>query len=116
MPELWLKDAISWLSLAIEAVASLIIAIGATEAVIKTTLFFFKKDKKQENRSTRLHLGRWLTLALEFLLAADILRTAVKPNWNEIGQLAAIATIRTALNYFLEREIKQEESSRNQDA
>ncbi len=43
---------------------------------------------------------------LEFQLAADILRTAVAPSFEEIGQLAAVAAIRTALNYFLERDIK----------
>jgi uncharacterized membrane protein len=42
------------------------------------------------------------------LLGADILRTAVEPSWDEIGRLAAIATIRTALNYFLQREIAAE--------
>jgi uncharacterized membrane protein len=56
----------------------------------------------------RLTLGRWLGVALEFELAADILNTAVTPTWNEIGKLAAIATLRTALNYFLQRDIDQE--------
>jgi uncharacterized membrane protein len=41
-------------------------------------------------------------------LAADILNTAVTPSWNDIEKLAAIAALRTALNYFLEREIQQE--------
>ena len=58
--------------------------------------------------SVRLALGRSLALSLEFLLGADILRTAVEPSWDEIGRLAAIATIRTALNYFLQREIAAE--------
>jgi uncharacterized membrane protein len=53
-------------------------------------------------------LGRWLAVALEFELAADILNTAVTPTWNDIEKLVAIATLRTALNYFLEREIRQE--------
>ena len=57
-------------------------------------------------------LGRWLALALEFLLAADILRTAVAPSWSEIGQLAAIATIRTALNFFLQIEIDRADQRR----
>jgi uncharacterized membrane protein len=47
-------------------------------------------------------------VTLEFELAADILNTAVTPTWNEIGKLAAIATLRTALNYFLQRDIDQE--------
>lgn len=53
-------------------------------------------------------LGRWLAVALEFELAADILNTAVTPTWSDIAKLGAIATLRTALNYFLEREIELE--------
>ena len=53
----------------------------------------------------RLGLARALGLGLEFLLAADIMRTAVAPTWTEIGQLAAIAALRTALNFFIQREL-----------
>ncbi len=58
--------------------------------------------------TVRLDVGRFLTLGLEFQLAGDILRTAIAPTFREIGELAAIATIRTALNYFLSREIARE--------
>ncbi len=57
----------------------------------------------------RLSLGRSLALALELELGADILKTAVAPTWNDIGLLAAIAVLRTALNYFLERELRNAE-------
>lgn len=48
-----------------------------------------------------------MVLALEFQVAADILRTAVAPTWNEIGQLAAVIVLRTALNFFLQMEIEK---------
>ena len=57
----------------------------------------------------RLSLGRSLALALELELGADILKTAIAPTWNDIGLLAAIAVLRTALNYFLERELRNAE-------
>lgn len=63
--------------------------------------------------SIRLALGRSLALGLEFLLAADILNTAVAPTWEQVGLLAAIAAIRTGLNYFLSRELEQ--ASRGRD-
>jgi uncharacterized membrane protein len=50
--------------------------------------------------------ARWLILGLEFMLAADIVRTVIAPTWVEIGQLAAIALIRTFLNFFLERDLE----------
>jgi hypothetical protein len=58
--------------------------------------------------AARLTLARFLALALEFQLGADILSTAVAPSWDAIGKLAAIAVIRTALNYFLGREMQDE--------
>ena len=63
-----------------------------------------------------MRVARRLAVALEFELAADILRTAVAPTWNEIGQLAAIAALRTALNYFLGKETDKEASSEHRDA
>jgi uncharacterized membrane protein len=56
----------------------------------------------------RLDLGRFLALGLEFQLGADILRTAVAPTFAELAQLATIAAIRTALNFFLGLEIKEQ--------
>ena len=56
----------------------------------------------------RHHLGRWLSMALEFQLAADIVATTVNPDGEQLSQLAAVALIRTFLNVFLAREIAQE--------
>jgi uncharacterized membrane protein len=63
-----------------------------------------------ERRFTRIRLGlgRYLALGLEFQLASDILSTAIAPTFEEIGKLAAIATIRTALNHFLGKELREE--------
>jgi uncharacterized membrane protein len=47
-----------------------------------------------------------IILALEFTLAADIIRSAVAPSWDAIGRLGAIAAIRIALNFFLARDIE----------
>lgn len=62
----------------------------------------------------RLQLGRSLGLGLEFAVASDILRTAVAPTRKDIVNLGAIVLLRTLLNYFLEREIKQGEQSRSE--
>jgi uncharacterized membrane protein len=94
------------LSVAIEAGAGLIIGVAALEATIRALFIFAHRGMPETAKEqARLRLGRWLALALEFELAADILRTAVAPTWNEIGQLAAIVILRTVLNYFLQKEI-----------
>jgi uncharacterized membrane protein len=95
-----------YLAAGVEAGAGLIIAFAAFEAILRALLLFVARTSQQESKEEiRLHLGRWLALALEFELAADILRTAIAPTWNEIGQLAAIVVLRTVLNYFLQQEI-----------
>lgn len=56
----------------------------------------------------RLNFGRWLSVALEFQLGADIANTTVAPSFEALGKLGLIAVIRTFLNYFLTRELAEE--------
>ncbi len=107
----YLQQITYFLAAAVEACAGVIIGLAAIQATIRALILFFgklysnKQTEVPQTENIRLRLGRWLALALEFELAADILRTAIAPSWSEIGQLAAIAAIRTALNYFLQQEI-----------
>ena len=94
------------LSLAVELLAAIIIGIGILQFLFKYVPGLFKKNQHTHNTWLRVQFGSSLTIALELLLAADILETAVAPTWEDIGKLAAIAAIRTALNYFLEKEMK----------
>ncbi len=111
------KILIAFAARGIEFAAAFIITIAALQATVRAVLLFFRTDAtaKQKN-DVRLTLARWLALGLEFELAADILNTAVTPTWSEIEKLAAIATLRTALNYFLERELAQEAQPAQQAA
>lgn len=96
-----------WLKLAIEATGAMIIGIGVVVAATRFTKTFFS-PLRHDFTVIRLTLARFLALALEFQLGADILSTAVAPTWEQIGKLGAIAIIRTALNYFLTREMQEE--------
>lgn len=104
---------ITFLAEAAQLGGGVIIGFAIAEAFLRAgkTFFLSLRSSSQFNsvsvESTRLRLGRWLSLALEFQLAADILKTAVAPTWDEIGQLAAIAVLRTALNFFLQREVEK---------
>jgi uncharacterized membrane protein len=92
-------------SRAVEILAAVIIGI----AVIKTLYNYFSvlKSSKISKEEIRVQFGSSVAVSLELLLGADVLATAVAPSWDDIGKLAAIAVLRTALNYFLERELKQ---------
>jgi uncharacterized membrane protein len=103
-----LRDTVAVLVLVVEACGAAVIIIGALWAFAR---FLWVGARRRDTRSfvpVRLTLGRFLALGLEFQLASDILTTAVAPTFEEIGKLAAIATIRTALNYFLGKEIAEE--------
>ncbi len=96
------------LKLIAEIASVIIVAIG-----IAISLYIFVRtiiSRRSTNYSRlRVVLGRFLIVGLEFQLAGDIIGTAVAPSWEQIAQLAAIALIRTFLNYFLNREISIEE-------
>jgi uncharacterized membrane protein len=81
---------------------------GAVEALARVlTPAFVRQSTPGVRRAAWVRFATWLLLGLEFELAADVIRTAISPTWNDIGQLGAIATIRTVLNYFLEKDIER---------
>lgn len=102
------RTLVLWLIILTEALAAIAIGLGIWLTVKRLVVSRRKGDAYE---TARLTLARFLALALEFQLAADVLGTAVAPSWTQIGKLGAIAVIRTALNYFLAGEIKEEEES-----
>lgn len=98
---------VSWLKLIVELTGAVIIAIGIGLAFTEFVRVLIASQPENYNK-IRLLLARYLALALEFQLGADILSTAISPSWDQIGKLGAIAVIRTALNYFLSMEMREE--------
>ena len=101
-----IANLVLWLKLVIEAIGALVIGVGMILASLRFTKGSFPPAAR-DFIDARLTLARFLAIALEFQLGADILSTAVAPSWDAIGKLAAIAIIRTALNYFLSREMQE---------
>ena len=97
----------SYIALSVEAIAAAMIAYGTIEAVIRLAPTLVGRGPIGRRRDVWRRFGMWLLLGLEFELAADIVRSAIAPTWTDIGQLAAIAAIRTFLNYFLESDIEK---------
>ncbi|TGE28300.1 DUF1622 domain-containing protein [Hymenobacter metallicola] len=101
-------SAVQWLKLGIETVGAFIIGLGILVAGRLFVLALWHR-RTADFTAIRLTLARYLALALEFQLGADILSTAIAPSWEQIGKLGAIAVIRTALNFFLSKEMKDEQ-------
>ena len=96
------------LRLVVEATAAFWIMIGVGWAVAAMVAAHVRHHP-EDFRRIRLRFSRYLSLALEFQLAADLLSTAISPTFQELGRLGIIAVIRTGLNFFLSKEIKEEQ-------
>jgi len=99
------------IALAAELVCVLTVALGAALTVVRVVIALVhgKGTDQATRRAIFVGFAGWIILALEFALGADIVRTAIAPSWDDIGQLAAIAAVRTALNYFLEKDVQERE-------
>jgi uncharacterized membrane protein len=107
LPEDTLRTVVDTLVRLVEAAGAVVIFIGALIAVVQFVRALPRRDP-HAFVPVRLSLGRYLALGLEFQLASDVLRTAIAPSFAELGKLAAVAAIRTALNFFLAREVAEE--------
>jgi uncharacterized membrane protein len=98
--------------LLIEAAAVLVVSFGSLEALFKLLVVMAKPGASHGMRKAIWRrFGVWLLLGLEFALAADIITSVISPTWEDIGELGAIAVIRTFLNYFLEHDLENAETA-----
>jgi len=91
---------------AVEILSALIIGAAVLQVLWDYGRSSFGLKHVISKEAIRVQFGSSVAVALELMLGADVLATAVAPSWDELGKLATIAIIRTALNYFLERELK----------
>jgi uncharacterized membrane protein len=100
-------------SMLVEAAAVLIVFYGAVESFAKLMWIVATPSATLgERKALWRRFGVWLLLGLEFELAADIIGSVISPTWMDIGELGAIAVIRTFLNYFLEKDLEHAKESR----
>ncbi|MFL5025394.1 MAG: DUF1622 domain-containing protein [Microvirga sp.] len=102
----WLIFATETAILVIDAMALVVIVFGTVEAFVTgLRLMITRSANGAEKREVWLRYGRALVAGLTFQLAADIIETSITTDWEAVGRIAAIAVIRTFLNYFLERDL-----------
>ncbi len=108
--EALLGHIVFFLEVTLEIIAIFIIASAVLIALQRLLRRIGRVGNYETWESIRLELGLALALSLEFLLAADIVATAVSPSWDAIGKLSAVTGIRTFLNFFLEKEVQELEA------
>lgn len=104
----WLDAVTEPVVVIIYAIALLIIVVGTAQAALAMARALWRPLGEQGARDTFLRYARWLVAALTFQLAADILETSVSTSWQTVGRVAAVAVIRTFLNYFLEKDVERQ--------
>jgi uncharacterized membrane protein len=105
----WLYEVSEPAIAAIDLMALLLI-LGATLYTFAAVILLLVRRVPMTSHQRRLlwlNYARWLVAALTFQLAADIIESSIARSWEAIGQLGAIAVIRTFLNYFLERDVAE---------
>ena len=103
----WLTFATEHAVVIIDVLALIVIFAGTVECFLRGMGLLFSWRSGDERRDVWLRYARWLVAGLTFQLAADIIETSISAGWESIGRLAAIALIRTFLNYFLERDLAE---------
>ena len=112
--EVFLGQLIDYTSLALDIIVAIIIIIivGITLAgLVRIFLSSLKKKIEEEQRPTLVHqlvtrMLRGLLIALDFLVAADILKTILVPSVNELAILVIIVVIRILVSWSLSKEIE----------
>lgn len=103
----WLISVTEFAVVLIDAMALLIVIVGTVAAFVAAARAFFSPLPGLERRRIWLTYARWLVAGLTFQLAADIIESSITQSWEAIGRLAAVAVIRTFLDYFLERDMNE---------
>lgn len=100
------QEIMETVGLAIDATGVAVIAVGVVASLWLFGLHALRKrDIFQAWTRSRQVLARSILLGLEFLVAADIVRTvAITPTFTSVGVLGLIVLIRTFLSLALEVE------------
>lgn len=98
------------ISLVIGAVGALVIVLGVAASFFRflrsESLATLGRNVGPERSALRHLLGYHLLLGLEFLIAADIIDTLMKPRLEDLVVLGAIVLIRTIISFSLNAELK----------
>jgi uncharacterized membrane protein len=99
------QEAIELVGKSIDVVGVAVVVVGVAWATIVAAVRLVQRSTVVYEEYRRL-LGRSILLGLEFLVAADIIRTvAIEPTFYNVGVLAVIVIIRTFLSFALGLEI-----------
>lgn len=108
-----MQEILDIITLVIASIAGLVILYGVILGIIELVQVEWQRFRTRDVQKSfsfekiRNDIGFHLLLGLEFLIAADIIRTIIRPSLEELAILGGIVLIRTTISYFLGREMNQ---------
>jgi uncharacterized membrane protein len=102
------EEAVRFVGQVVDGVGVVIVLVGAIVALVpNVALLVLRRATNRDYREVRRRLGRSILLGLEFLVAADIIRTAaISPTLGSVAALGMIVLIRTFLSMALQVEVE----------
>ena len=103
-----LVSGLDWVASAVDLCAIAVMLIG----VLHFALAFVRAEVSGPARgrgidAARVELGRYILAGLELFIVSDIIHTALSLRLNDLIFLGLLVLIRSAISYFLEREIRE---------
>jgi uncharacterized membrane protein len=94
-------EVIEWIALSLEILGVAVIALTFAHAIVRAMLHFGQRRENAYER-LRIYVGQGLLLGLEFLVAADIIRTvSIKLTIEGIGMLGMLILVRSFLGWSI---------------
>lgn len=102
--EYFIENIAHFVTYTLELIGIIVIAVGSFKSII--TQFF--KNLKKKDSNIKIDLGNWLALGLEFKMGAEIIKTVVARDLQELAILGVIIGLRAVLALLIHWEIKTE--------
>ena len=106
-----LAPALEWIASAIDLIGIAIVLWGFVRALIGFVAAEVRRFRGRAGvealHALRIDLGTYILLGIEFMIASDIIHTVVKRELRDLIFVSALVAIRTAISFFLGREIAE---------
>ena len=107
-----LFEVAEWIAQIIEVIGVIILLVGFSRGFVKYLQLELNRFKGGKGifsaiQIVRCDIGQYILLALDFIIASDIISSLIHTNLEELLNLGIIVIIRTVIGYFLSKEIDE---------
>jgi uncharacterized membrane protein len=102
--------ALEWVSAAVDLLAIAVMLVGTVRFLAGFLMAEIRRDEEARARvinHERVELGRYILAGLELFIVSDIIHAALSLALGDLVFLALLVAIRSAISYFLDREIRE---------